>query len=683
MAKRGFTPSAFALPGLSKDSNKPFGFSVMREDHGSRSIANVNRVSAKDNLEESSSLVDELGSLLPPQTEYTLENLTKTRPRSPRRRSPSPLARRKELENNSNFSFDVNSPQTSIKDHEAFSDERVNVLNEKPNLPSALILSNDVGLSISSRELSQSRSSPRLSDKPRTNRPKVAPKPERNKNYENGELLTERTDLNVVSVVDDPKIRLVDEDHHRGDNDPPPLPTSPPPLEDDEILGSLAYDTLNVETKRSFPISGFEKTQSIDRTTGKLSAKLVDNPLKNEIEDNVLNNSKQLRSDTASSNNSPSSRIAKWQGYGRTSSEDNYILPKIGAGFPNRQTPLDSAIASRLSKYETPYSSRQRKPVEKTLSANRRRFKPVTLTDEDETTNSENIKENIDSLVNAEKKTNQPMSVGLHGMQTGKNITNSLPRNFRDGISAISQPLSSSGSNRQYNFQGNSFVQGEKAKLDLDGLEKQSVTDKNTYDENSSQKSWSSDSYGASRTAHQEPDVVVEYDSRNDGLEKFDDSSGKGTVPSVGSKIRTSNVNDPNEFKIESNINENEVSRSDNNDRNRTEKEHGSSGMTLPKVVIEYDGEVVNEPSIDGYDSEETSDEGKNLVSSSFSQLEDLDDLHYSDNMSDGSVSLYADEDDIGILDYTDDDDELDVTLRDEDLTFDNPVREEAEETRG
>lgn len=524
MAKRGFTPSAFALPGLSKDSNKPFGFSVVREDHGSRSIANVNRVSAKDNLEESSSLVDELGSLLPPQTEYTLENLTKTRPRSPRRRSPSPLARRKELENNSNFSFDVNSPQTSIKDHEAFSDERVNVLNEKPNLPSALILSNDVGLSISSRELSQSRSSPRLSDKPRTNRPKVAPK------------------------------------------------------------------------------------------------------------------------------------------------------PKIGAGFPNRQTPLDSAIASRLSKYETPYSSRQRKPVEKTLSANRRRFKPVTLTDEDETTNSENIKENIDSLVNAEKKTNQPMSVGLHGMKTEKNVTNSLPRNFRDGISAISQPLSSSGSNRQYNFQGNSFVQGEKAKLDLDGLEKQSVTDKNTYDENSSQKSWSSDSYGASRTAHQEPDVVVEYDSGNDGLEKFDDSSGKGTVTSVGSKIRTSNVNDPNEFKIESNINVNEVSRSANNDRNRTEKEHGSSGMTLPKVVIEYDGEVVNEPSIDGYDSEETSDEGKNLVSSSFSQLEDLDDLHYSDNMSDGSVSLYADEDDIGILDYTDDDDELDVTLRDEDLTFDNPM---------
>lgn len=237
MAERGLTPSAFALPGLSKDSKKPFGFSGVREDYGSRSVANETRVRAKDDLEESSSLVDELGTLLPPLTEYTLENLTKSRPRSPRRRSPSPLARRKELENNSNFSFDIKSPQTLIKDHEDFSAERVNVLKERPNFPPSLILSNDVGLSVSSRELSQSRSSPRLSDKPRTNRPEAAPK------------------------------------------------------------------------------------------------------------------------------------------------------SKIGAGFPDRQTSVDSAIASRLSKYETPYCSRQRKPVEKTLSANRRRFKPVTLTDEDETTN--------------------------------------------------------------------------------------------------------------------------------------------------------------------------------------------------------------------------------------------------------------------------------------------------------
>lgn len=51
--------------------------------------------------------------------------------------------------------------------------------------------------------------------------------------------------------------------------------------------------------------------------------------------------------------------------------------------------------------------------------------------------------------------------------------------------------------------------------------------------------------------------------------------------------------------------------------------------------------------------------------------------------MFDGFVSFYVDEDDIGILDYIDDDDELDVMLRDEDFIFDNFVREEVEEIRG
>lgn len=60
-----------------------------------------------------------------------------------------------------------------------------------------------------------------------------------------------------------------------------------------------------------------------------------------------------------------------------------------------------------------------------------------------------------------------------------------------------------------------------------------------------------------------------------------------------------------------------------------------------------------------------------------------MDDLYYLDNMFDGFVSFYVDEDDIGILDYIDDDDELDVMLRDEDFIFDNFVREEVEEIRG
>ena len=695
MAKRGLPPSAFALPGLSKDAKKPLGFPSTRESYGISSATNVTRANAKENLDNSLSLVDEQGSLLPPQTEHTLENLTKTRPRSPRRRSPSPLERRK-LEHDSHLSLETNNPQTSIKDHKDISTERVNSLKERSNASPALILSNDVGLSVSSSELSQSRSSPRLGGKTRENRPEVLPKPDRTRNLENGDLMSERTHRNAVSysVLNDTKIPFADEN----ENDPPPLPTSPPPLEDDEILGSLANDSLNEETKRSFQPSGFEKTPRItDRTTTDLSTKGADNPLKNGIETNVLNRTRQLRqtttSETTSNNYSPSSRIAKWQGYGRTSSEDNYAsglpkigagIPKVGAGFPDRQTSLDSAITSRLSKYETPYNSRQRKPVEKSMSAHRRRFKPVTLTDDTETADSENTKENFDSSVDAaNKNSKQPTYEGLHGRKTGENITNSLPREFHKGMDVKNQPLSSSGSNRQYSFQGNSFVPGEKAKQVLGHTVEPSVTANDIYIEKSSQKSGSSDLYGVSRTAHPQPAVVVEYD----GTEKLCDNEGNRKIASVISNIRTSNRSEPNELKNESHISENEITRSageSNNDRNsRLIKEHGSSGRTLPKVVIEYDGVVVNEPLIDGYDTEETSDEGKKLMSSSFGEVEDLHTTHDMDNMSDSTGSLHAEEDDVGIFDYSDEEVEEDITLRDEDLMLDDSVREEAEKAKG
>lgn len=82
---------------------------------------------------------------------------------------------------------------------------------------------------------------------------------ERNKNYENGEFLIERIDFNVVSVVDDFKIWLVDEDYYRGDNDLFFFFILFLLLEDDEILGFLVYDMLNEEIKWLFLISGFEK----------------------------------------------------------------------------------------------------------------------------------------------------------------------------------------------------------------------------------------------------------------------------------------------------------------------------------------------------------------------------------------------------------------------------------------
>lgn len=685
MAKRALPPSAFALPGLSKDSKKPFGVSSTRDGFGFSSANNVARTNARgklDNLNDSPSLVDERGSLLPPDTEHTLENLTKTRPRRPGRRSPSPLARKK-FEHDSNLSSEADKPQPSIKDH-----KDVNALKEKLNASPALILSNDVGLSVSSSELSPalSRASPRIGNKDRTNRPEVLPKPDRTRIRANGDAMAEKSVSNATRVLNGPKILFVEEVDHSG---PPPLPSSPPPLEDDEILGSLANDTLNEELKHSLKASEFEKTtKAADETNFDLSTK-VGNPIKSPTEVNGLNR-------TTNDYYSSSSRIAKWQGYGRTSSEDSHTsnmpkigagVPKIGSGIPDRQSSLDSAITSRLSKYETPYNSRQRKPAEKSMSASRRRFKPVTLSDESEKTDPENAKESLNSSVDLHKvntNQNQPTYERLHGIQAGKNSIDSLPRDRNKGTDVKSQPLSLSGNTKEHSFQGNSFVSGDNVKLIAGHSSMPSVTSSATNIDKSRQRPGSPNLSGVSSTTSPEPSVVVEYDSNN-FTERVSDVESNRKVTSVSSDVRSSNRTKLNEFKSGSSIiSENEIKGSaSESDRNSTlTKQHGSPGLTLPKVVIEYDGVVVNDPLIDGYDTEETSDEGKKMMSSSIGEAVDSYTAHelFAD-MSDGSLDS---EDDIVLGDYalsSDEEDVEDIPLRDEDVTFDDSEREKVEET--
>lgn len=699
MAKRGFPSSAFALPGLAKDSKKPFGASSARDGFGFSAAHNVSRTnqtnvrgSKLENLNDSSSLVDERGSLLPAKTEHTLENLTKTRPRSPGRRSPSPLARGK-FEHDSNLSIEADNNPTPIKDHEDVPAERITSVKERFNASPALILSNDVGLSVSSSELSLTRSSPRMG----RNRPEVLPKPDRTRNRENGDVVGEKSVSNATRMLSEPKILSVDKDDHRTfDHDPPPLPTSPPPLEDDEILGSLANDTLNDELKHSFQASGFEKTTKAEaeKTSFDLSTK-VGNPIKNRTEVNGLNRpNRQLRdptiSDSTNSNYSSSSRIAKWQGYGRTSSEDSYAsgMPKIGPGItkigsgiiPDRQTSLDSAITTRLSKYETPYNTRQRKPVEKSMSANRRRFKPVTLTDEPEKTGSENAQENLDSSVTvngANTSTSQLAYERLHGTQTGKNFPDSLHRDHNKEMDVKSQPLSSSWNTREYSFQSSSFMSGDKVKpVPGHSSNMPSVTSSAGNIDKSRQKPASPDLHGVGRTSRPEPAVVVEYDN-NDYTEKDSAVESNRKVTSVSSDTRASNKHDSQNNIATSEIKENPIN---SNDRNSgLANQHGSPGLTLPKVVIEYDGVVVNDPLIDGYDTEETSDEGKKMTSSSIAEAQDSYTMHEDEYMSDGS--LHSEYDDVG--DYglnSDEEDEADITLRDDDLAFDQPAKEEVEE---
>ena len=683
MAKRTLPPSAFALPGLSKDTKKPFSVLSTRDGFGFSSANSVSRTNARgsksDNSNDSTSLVDERGSLLPPQTDHTLENVTKTRPRSPGRRSPSPLARRKfEYDSSFGLSSEPNKPQTSIKDH-----KDVYSLKERLNASPALILSNDVGLSVSSSELSpaMSRASPRIDNENRRNRPEVPPKPDRTRIRANGNVKAEKSVSNATRVLNDPLMLFEVEGH----NGPPPLPSSPPPLEDDEILGSLANDTLNEELKHSLKASGFVKTAITAEKTNFDSSTKVGNPIKSPSEVNGLNR-------TTNDYYSSSSRIAKWQGYGRNSSEDRLAssmpkigasVPKIGTGISGRQSSLDSAVTSRLSKYETPYSSRQRKPVEKSLSANRRRFKPVTLT-ESEKSNSENSEESINSSVDLHKDNvnqNRPTYERLRDIQTGKSSIDSLPRDHNKGTDVVSQPSRLSGSTKEH---GNSFLSGENVKMIAGQSSVPSGTSSGINTDKSRPRPGLPDLSSVRRTTSPEPSVVVEYDSNN-YIERVSDGESNRNVTSVYSDVRTSNRDESDELKIGSSIiSENEIKESDSDsDRNsKRTKQHGSLvGLTLPRVVIEYDGVVVNDPLIDGYDTEETSDEGKKMMSSSVGEAQDsyiADEIY---NMSDGSLDS---EDDIVLGDYgisSDEDDVEDITLRDEDGTFDDSEREKVEET--
>lgn len=672
-------PSAFALPGLSKDTTKRFGVSSARDGLGFSSANNVSRTNTRgsksDSSNDSTSLVDERGSLLPPHTNHTLENLTKTRPRSPGRRSPSPLARRK-FENDSSLglSSEPNKPQTSIKDH-----KDVYSMKERLNASPALILSNDVGLSVSSSELSpvMSRASTRIGNENRANRPEVLPKPDRTRIRANGDVMAEKSVSNATRVLNDPKILFEDEGDHSG---PPPLPSSPPPIEEDEFLGSLANDTLNKELKHSLKASEFAKTaRTVEKTNFDLSTKGA-NPIKSPSEVNGLNR-------TTNDNYSSSSRIAKWQGYGRNSSEDRLAssmpkiragVSKIGTGIPDRQSSLDSAVTSRLSKYETPYSSRQRKPVEKSLSANRRRFKPVTLTESEKST-LENSKESENSadLHKANANQNTPTYERLHDIQTGKSSIDSLPRDHNKGTDVVSQPSRLSGST--------SFLSGENVRMISGQSSVPSVASSGINIDKSTcrPRPGFSDLSSLRRTTSPEPSVVVEYDSNN-YTERVSDGESNRNATSVRSDVRTSNRDESNQFKSGSSIiSENEIKEgaSDSDRNSKLTKRHGSLGLTLPRVVIEYDGVVVNDPLIDGYDTEETSDEGKKMMSSSISEARDSYIADEIDNLSDGSLDS---EDDIVLGDYgisSDEEDVEDLTMRDEDGTFDDSEREKVEET--
>ena len=107
----------------------------------------------------------------------------------------------------------------------------------------------------------------------------------------------------------------------------------------------------------------------------------------------------------------------------------------------------------------------------------------------------------------------------------------------------------------------------------------------------------------------------------------------------------------------------------------RPDVQEGSPQVTLPKVVIEYDGEVVRDSMLHGYDTENSSDEG-NLSKSSFEAEQDTFNLQQKEQESDGS-SPVENGGDLQYSDYSDEEEDLDlvlddVSLDDEDLTFED-----------
>lgn len=176
--------------------------------------------------------------------------------------------------------------------------------------------------------------------------------------------------------------------------------------------------------------------------------------------------------------------------------------------------------------------------------------------------------------------------------------------------------------------------------------------------------------------------VVVEYDSNN-YIERVSDGESNRNVIFVSFDVRILNRDELNQFKSGSSIiSENEIkeSVSDSDGNSKFIKRYGSLGLILLRVVIEYDGVVVNDLLIDGYDIEEIFDEGKKMMLFFISEVQDLYIVDEIDNLFDGSFDF---EDDIVFGDYGiffDEEDVEDLIMRDEDGIFDDFEREKVEE---
>ena len=627
MAKRPLVSSAF----LSKpELKKPlYGSSSSSPLSGSSShLSSEDVISSRNNSALPSSLVDEGGSLLPPQTEHTLGNLTKSRPRNTRRRSPSPLARRK-------FEDDRNSGDLSVSVLEKGSIEKPlkhyrdnqgahnNLFKERAGIAPSLISDNDVGLVTSSSSNSVERSSQRLR---KAGPPKVAPKPDRRRlgRKPQGEERISDIDGEKITAENDDGIHTIK---------PPPLPTSPPPLDKEGTIpldiGIIEENTCKLQGTTYSKVTKREDESNFDyNLSTKLNTTL-------EIENQVAEPRKATNNDLTTSflkKGSTTSRIAKWQGLrGQTGNSFTFETTNVADDIQ------DSAITMRLSKYETPYSSRHRKLPSKSQSSHRRRFKPVSVPSETKTMHEGELCE-TEAMMGSSRHQDKL----LDEKQIEKSSDDYFVNNY-DGkkLSDVNMEDYSPGTGRR--------------------LDSESEKNNTTAVENYFPKR-----HDVSLTSNPEPIVMLECNVNNDN-EKAIEIEINETIPVVPSETQSSKtrVNDS-----QSNILDKNTKNGNQDCRNSlTLKQQDSAGMTLPKVVIQYDNEVLSDRH--WYDSETSNDEANSRSSIVGLQNKSVMQQNYSES----DISLQADSD--NVMDYEDGEEDLelgldDVSSGDEDLTFED-----------
>ena len=628
MAKRPLVSSAF----LSKpELKKPLYGSSSSSPLASPSshLPSEDVISRRNNSALPSSLVDEGGSLLPPQTEHTLGHLTKSRPRNTRRRSPSPQARRKFEDDRSSGDLSVSvlekeSVQKPLKHYRDNQGAHNNIFKERAGIaPSLISDNNDVGLVTFSSSDSVERSSQRLR---KAGPPKVAPKPDRRR------IGLEPQRKERISDIDGEKITAENGDGSHTTK-PPPLPTSPPPLDKE---GAIPLD-IGINEENTYKLQGTSYSKATKREDESnfdynLSTKLNTTL---EIANQVAEPRKATNNDLTTSfpkKDSTTSRIAKWQGLrGQTGNSFTFETTNVA------DDSQDSAIMMRLSKYETPYSSRHRKLPSKSQSSHRRRFKPVSLPSETKTIMHEGELCEPEAVMDSPRYQDKLLDEKQIEKSSGDYFINYDDKKLAD----VNMEDCSPGTGRR-----------------LDG---ESEKNNSTMVENCIPKR-----FDVSLTSNPEPIVLLECNVSNDS-EKSIEIDINETLPVVLSEMQASKtrVNDSQSNILDNTKNSNQDCRN-----SLTLKQQDSAGMTLPKVVIQYDNGVLS----DGhwYDSETSNEEAANSRSSIVG-LQNKSVMQQ--NYSESDISLQADSD--NVMDYEDGEEDLelgldDVSSGDEDLTFED-----------